>query len=440
MSALSVLSVALLTPAGAATAAEATAVSAANSTYDIVVLGDSLAAGYQMGFTEKSVPYGFAEHIFEQALFHGLRADYVNYGVIGLRTEGLAAWIEASAAGKAVTEADVQPGLSDKDPRTEQIFADWTGSLAGDLRNAETVLVSIGGNDFLGLVNELGTATDVNSLPANEKAQLTTKLDALINNYIVKLDGILNTIDKLQPNAEVVIGNQYLPLPTIVLNGKVNYVGVKPSTALFLKEGQTKLNTQLVKLVKEHTDQGELIKISDAAAAIENNIRTYTTIAEGDIHPTEKGYEALGKAYAQQLWGAFKTVQPRKTGVPISVVVNGKEILSDYAPVIKNDRTFLAVRDITEAMGAKLDWNAKTSTATITVGGSTVVITVGAKTIMIDGQTIPLKADPAYLQQFPATKGKPAESKTYLPLAALSEALGFQVEYRHEKRIAFINS
>ncbi|MDF2837563.1 MAG: copper amine oxidase protein [Paenibacillus sp.] len=84
-------------------------------------------------------------------------------------------------------------------------------------------------------------------------------------------------------------------------------------------------------------------------------------------------------------------------------------------------------------MGAELVWDAKTSTATIMLGGRTVDVTVGAKTIRVDGKTVPLKADPAYLQPFVG------ESKTYLPLAALSEGLGFQVEYRHEKRIAFIN-
>lgn len=439
MTALGAASAVLLAQTGSAFAAATTAGTGSNPAYDIVVLGDSLAAGYQKGFNEQSVPYGFAEHVFEQALFQGLRAEYTNYGIIGLKTDGLSNWLKAAVAGETVTESDVQAGVSDKDPRAGKIFADMTGTLASDLTDAETVLISIGGNDFLSLVLELGTDTDVGALPADEKAELQSRLDALIGNYAAKLDGILDTIGKLQPKAEVVVANQYLPLPTVQLNGTTNYLKVKPETAAFLKNGQTKLNEQLGALAKKHADKGLPIKIGDAAAAIENNIMTFTTIREGDVHPTDKGYAALGKAYAAQLWDDYNSVQPRAAGVPISVVVNGTEVVSQYAPVIKNDRTYLAVRDITDAMGAKLEWDPKTSTASVTLGDRTVDITVGAKTIRVNGQSVPLQAEPAYLQPFAAAGGKPAESKTYLPLAALSEGLGFQVVYRHEKRIAFIN-
>jgi lysophospholipase L1-like esterase len=423
LGAIGALAATMLAQSGAAFAAGDATGSATNATYDIVVLGDSLAAGYQKGFTEKSVPYGFAEHVFEQALFRGLRAEYVNYGVIGLKTDGLSNWLEAAVAGEAVTESDVQTGLPD--PRAASIFEEMTKTLTSDISNAETVLI--------------GTTTDVGALQAAEKAALQSKLDALIDNYAAKLDGILDGIAKLQPKAEIIIGNQYLPLPTVKLNGNTTYLKVAQATALFLKDGQTKLNERLSALVKERAGQGLVIQVSDAAKAIENNIMTFTSIKEGDIHPTALGYTALGKAYAEQLWGDYKTVQPRAAGVPISVVVNGKEVLSQSAPFIKNDRTYLAVRDITDAMGAQLAWDAKTSTASITLGGRTVDITVGAKSIRVDGKTVPLKAEPAYLQPFPAANGKPPESKTYLPLAALSEGLGFQVEYRHEKRIAFIN-
>lgn len=419
---------ALLVQAGSAFAAPEESAST-RATYDIVVLGDSIAAGYQHGFTEQSVPYGFAEHVFEQALFQGLRATYVNYGVLGLRTEGLANWLAASIAGEDVTEADVQAGLPD--PRAEKIFADLTGELDDDIREAETVLISIGGNDFLRLVNELGVTTNMDTLSADAKTALQEQLDGLIDNYADKLDGILSMIKELQPKADIVIANQYLPLPFIKATGI--YLKVDQSTALFLKDGQTKLNARLGEVVKTHTDKGQSIKISDAASVIEKSILSLTSINDGDIHPTAKGYVALGKAYSEQLWGEFKTVLPREAGVPISVVVNGKEVVSKYKPVIQKGRTYLAVRDITDAMGADLAWDAKTSTATITLGDRNVDITVGAKTIRVNGKTVPLNAEPAYLQQFPG------EKKTYLPLAALSEGLGFQVEYRHESKIAFIN-
>jgi len=91
-------------------------------TYRIVAVGDSLTAGYEYGFTEQSIPYGFVEHVYEQALFHGLRAEYINYGVLGLRTSGLKRWIEAVVNGVSVKSSDIQRGLPD--PRAERIFAE----------------------------------------------------------------------------------------------------------------------------------------------------------------------------------------------------------------------------------------------------------------------------------------------------------------------------
>ncbi|QNK56233.1 stalk domain-containing protein [Paenibacillus sp. PAMC21692] len=439
MTALGAASAALLVQAGSALAAPASVGSTVS--YDIVVLGDSIAAGYQAGFTEQSVPYGFAEHVFEQALFQGLRAEYVNYGVLGLRTEGLANWLEAAIAGEKVTEADVQAGLSDKDPRAKQMLAEMTDTLAEDIRDAETVLISIGGNDFLGLVSELGTSTNIDNLSADKKGAIQSQLQALIDNFEEKLDTILAMIGNIQPNADIIIANQYLPLPSITIKGETSYVKVPSSTALFLKGGQTEVNVGLDRLVDTYRDKGLSIKISDAATAIEKSILSNISFEEvnvdgvikTDIHPTNQGYAALGKAYSEQLWGEYKTVLPRAAGVPISVVVNGEEIVSKYAPVIQKGRTYLAVRDITDAMGAELEWDAATATATVSLDGRTVDITVGAATIRVNGETVPLNAEPAYLQQFPG------EKKTYLPLAALSEGLGFQVEYRHEQKIAFIN-
>lgn len=56
--------------------------------YLIVALGDSITAGYEPGMTEQSVPYGFVERLREQGLFHE-RTSAVNYGILGLTSEGL---------------------------------------------------------------------------------------------------------------------------------------------------------------------------------------------------------------------------------------------------------------------------------------------------------------------------------------------------------------
>ncbi len=72
-----------------------------SSVYCIVALGDSIAAGYQPGMTEGSIPYGYTERLYEQALFYG-RAKLDNYGVIGLRAAGLNRLLPGAAEGKAL--------------------------------------------------------------------------------------------------------------------------------------------------------------------------------------------------------------------------------------------------------------------------------------------------------------------------------------------------
>jgi len=424
-----------LTFSVAASAAQAPA-AAPSDTYDIVVLGDSLAAGYQLGFTEASVPYGYAEHVYEQALFQGLRAEYTNYGIIGLRSEGLSKWLDAAAKGQAVKAADIQPGLID--PRAAAMFGK-TQELAQDLKDAELVLITIGGNDFLWMLNDLGVETAFNQLPADKQTQLKSQLDTLLEGFEKQLKTSLDTIQKLQPDAEIVIANQYLPIYIQFREEKTYFV--PDSTAKFLTDGQARLLETLQSVVADYSKQGLNVKIADASAAIEKDALKFTSIRASDeqgnpkpdIHPTAAGYAALGKSFSEPLWGAYKTVKPRKANVPISIVVGGKEVITDYAPVIKKGRTFLSLRDVTEALGAELQWNAATSTATITLEDRTVAITVGATTISINGKSVPLNAEPAYLQQFSG------EKKTYVPLAALSDGLGFQVVYRDTLKTAFIN-
>ncbi|MFD0589842.1 stalk domain-containing protein [Paenibacillus sp. GCM10027627] len=409
----------------------------ASSSYDIVVLGDSIAAGYEHGFTEKSVPYGFGEHVYEQALFQGYRAEYSNFGILGLKSEGLSKWLLAAEAGKTVTKSDIQASLAD--PRAESFFK-ATDKLGSEMREAELVLVSIGGNDFLQLLAKMNANTDFAASPKAAQDELSVFFSDLIANYAKQLDSTFAAIQKLQPKAEVVIANQYLPVPFLTVNGQITYL-IPNSTAQFLVNGQKNLLAQLQDVVSKYAKQGLDVKIADAASAIEKSILSYTSInatdSEGkpdpDSHPTRAGYAQLGAAYTEPLWGAYKKVQERKPNVPISVVVGGKEIVTKYAPTIRKGRTFISIADITDAIGAKRTWNAKTQTASIQLDGRTVDITIGAKTIRIDGKTVPLNADPAFLNQFPG------EKKTYIPLAALSEGLGLQVVYRDTLKTAFIN-
>jgi hypothetical protein len=49
----------------------------------------------------------------------------------------------------------------------------------------------------------------------------------------------------------------------------------------------------------------------------------------------------------------------------VTVMVNGKGFTIDAPPVVKNGRTFVPIRFISEILGAKVEYEASTRTVTI---------------------------------------------------------------------------
>ncbi|NMW86031.1 hypothetical protein HKO22_09890, partial [Peptoniphilus sp. AGMB00490] len=67
----------------------------------------------------------------------------------------------------------------------------------------------------------------------------------------------------------------------------------------------------------------------------------------------------------------------------------------DVTPVIRNDRTMLPLRYVAEAIGADVNWDAKTRTATFTKDGLTAVIQIDSDEIVLsNGKTIKMDAKP----------------------------------------------
>ena len=74
--------------------------------------------------------------------------------------------------------------------------------------------------------------------------------------------------------------------------------------------------------------------------------------------------------------------------------VNGVVYEKDAAPVIRNDRTLVPIRFITESLGGKVDWNGITKTVTLTIDGREIKMTIGktlekygVAPVIIDGRT-----------------------------------------------------
>ena len=105
----------------------------------------------------------------------------------------------------------------------------------------------------------------------------------------------------------------------------------------------------------------------------------------------------------------------------ISVCVDGKEVSFDTAPRILNDRTMVPMRSIFEALGAEVDWNGDVGTVKATRGDRTVILTIGSDTMTVDNKDVKLDVAPVL-----------RDSRTLVPVRAISEALGVTVDWLDE--------
>lgn len=76
------------------------------------------------------------------------------------------------------------------------------------------------------------------------------------------------------------------------------------------------------------------------------------------------------------------------------VNVDNEAVIYDAAPVIRNDRTLVPIRIITEALGGKVDWNGATKEVTLSINDKKIKMTIGktlekygVAPVIIDGRT-----------------------------------------------------
>lgn len=412
------LSLALLAGGGTAAFAEITANAAEagsqptikqSSLQTIVAIGDSITAGYEPGMTEASAVYGYVDRIKEQALFHN-RTEVTNYGILGLTSTGLLNYLKAIQEGSAVTADTIQPGISD--PRIS-VFASGIPGTKIKLAQADTILITIGGNDVSQLIGQ------AKSLSAE---QLETKANELLTVYKTNIQEILSVLTVVNPDAQIILADQYQPVPKIA--GESQYAMLSEVAAGFTQA----VDEAVAALVQE----GKSVKAAHVAEKFVGKELSYTHIFNEDVHPNQSGYETIAKVLAESIWGTYRETAAKTGTAELSVVVSGTELQTPYPPVVKNGQTFVVLRDITDAIGGTSKWDSKSSTATVSYNGSEVVIPIGAKTVTANGISLET-ASPAFLQKVGS------EQKTYVPLALLVKGLGLDVQYSSKIKTVFIN-
>lgn len=159
-----------------------------------------------------------------------------------------------------------------------------------------------------------------------------------------------------------------------------------------------------------------------------------SALADG-AHTVQISAEGLTKSYTFYKTGntiSFGNVpsapaitQPAEQ--PIKITVNGAGINFDAAPVIIDGRTLVPVRAIFNALGAEVNWDAATKTATGTGRGHIVSITVDADHYFKDGEKIMLDV-PAQV----------INDRIFVPARAVAEAMECQVNWDGETRTVVV--
>ncbi|MBR5011014.1 MAG: copper amine oxidase N-terminal domain-containing protein [Clostridia bacterium] len=113
----------------------------------------------------------------------------------------------------------------------------------------------------------------------------------------------------------------------------------------------------------------------------------------------------------------------------ITVVLDGETVEFDVAPQIINGRTMVPIRAVFEALGATLDWNATTRTATATIDDYVVKCTIDSKILTVCGESVAMDTAPVIIG-----------GRTLMPLRFAAEAFGCNVGWAAPINTAYIIS
>lgn len=97
-------------------------------------------------------------------------------------------------------------------------------------------------------------------------------------------------------------------------------------------------------------------------------------------------------------------------------------------PVIENDRTLVPMRFLFEVMGANVEWDNNSQTATVNRNDDIISFSINEREANVNGKKKNMDV-PARL----------INDKTLIPLRFLSEELGFNVEWNEATRTATIS-
>lgn len=126
--------------------------------------------------------------------------------------------------------------------------------------------------------------------------------------------------------------------------------------------------------------------------------------------------------------------QVKKAGV----LVNNRTLKTEFSPYIKQGRTFVPIREITENLGADVKWNNRDKSIKISLNGDVIDMKINSPNVRVNGKKISL--DNAQAPQLAIYSSPRKETKTMVPLRFISETFGYDVDWNNDKVRAEIST
>lgn len=112
----------------------------------------------------------------------------------------------------------------------------------------------------------------------------------------------------------------------------------------------------------------------------------------------------------------------------IKIEINGKNVVSDVAPFIDNDRTLVPIRVISENLGYSVNWDNQTRKVTVKNNDKSIELTIGKKEVNINGTNNSIDVAPMIKNE-----------RTFVPLRFISESFDNDVNWDNNTRTVKIN-
>ena len=101
---------------------------------------------------------------------------------------------------------------------------------------------------------------------------------------------------------------------------------------------------------------------------------------------------------------------------------------SGTSPVILNNKTFVPLRAIIEAMGGKVDWNEETNTIILKMNNDEIKLVINSNTAYLNGEEKQMETSPVII-----------DGRTMFPIRFIAESFGFNVNWADESSTIIIN-